>query len=122
MQLTLENPDFRFTLRSADGRGALVNEQRLETSFILAPNQLVENWRPRAIGELTPEDMNSVLELSPSVVLLGSGLSLVFPPAAVLAACLTRGIGMEVMDNAAAARTFNVLATEGRKVVAAFLL
>ena len=64
MQLTLENPDFRFTLRSADGHGALVNEQRLETSFILAPNQLVENWRPRAIGELTPEDMNSVLELS----------------------------------------------------------
>ena len=39
-----------------------------------------------------------------------------------MAACLTRGIGIEVMDNAAAARTFNVLATEGRRVLAAFLL
>ena len=122
MQLTLENPDVRYTLRSADGRGALVNEQRLETSFILAPNQLIENWRPRTIADLQPEDLAQVLELQPSVVLLGSGASLVFPATAVLAACLTRGIGMEVMDNAAAARTFNVLATEGRKVVAAFLL
>ncbi|MCX7042654.1 MAG: Mth938-like domain-containing protein [Gammaproteobacteria bacterium] len=122
MQLTLENPDFRYTLRGADGRGALVNEQRLETSFILAPNQLIQDWRPRAIADLRPEDLLPLLDLSPSVVLLGSGASLVFPSAAVMAACLTRGIGMEVMDNAAAARTFNVLATEGRKVVAAFLL
>ena len=122
MQLTLENPEFRYLLRGADGSAALVNDQRLEASFILAPNQLVENWRPRAIAELTAEDLGPVLELSPSVVLLGSGAALVFPPAAVLAACLTRGIGMEVMDNAAAARTFNVLATEGRRVVAAFLI
>lgn len=122
MQLTLESPDFRYTLRGADGRGALVNEQRLESSFILAPNQLIEGWRPRSIADLQPDDLNAVLDLSPSVLLLGSGASLVFPPAAVMAACLTRGIGMEVMDNAAAARTFNVLATEGRKVVAAFLL
>ena len=122
MQLTLENPDFRYTLRGADGSGAQVNEQRLETSFILAPNQLIENWRPRTIADLRPEDLAPVLDLSPSVVLLGCGASLVFPSAAVMAACLTRGIGMEVMDNAAAARTFNVLATEGRKVVAAFLL
>ena len=39
-----------------------------------------------------------------------------------MAALLTRGIGLEVMDNAAAARTFNVLANEGRRVVAGFLL
>lgn len=122
MQLTLENPDFRYSLRGADGRSALVNDQRLETSFILAPNHLVENWRPRTIADLTPEDLSGVLDLQPAVVLLGSGASLVFPATAVMAACLTRGVGMEVMDNAAAARTFNVLATEGRRVVAAFLL
>jgi uncharacterized protein len=55
-------------------------------------------------------------------VLLGTGPRQRFPSAAVMAAMLTRGVGMEVMDNAAAARTFNVLATEGRTVVGAFLL
>jgi uncharacterized protein len=46
----------------------------------------------------------------------------VFPPAAVMAACLGRRVGLEVMSNAAAARTFNVLAGEHRKVVAGFIL
>jgi uncharacterized protein len=122
MQLTLENPDFRYLLRGASGSHALVNEQRLERSFILAPNSLVEDWRPRLIGELLPEDLDEVLRFEPAVVLLGSGERLSFPSPAVMAACLTRGIGIEVMDNAAAARTFNVLATEGRRVVAAFLI
>ena len=54
--------------------------------------------------------------------MLGTGAAQVFPPAAVMAACLSRGIGIEVMTNAAAARTFNVLAGEGRRVVAGFIL
>jgi uncharacterized protein len=122
MQLTLENPDFRYALRGASGEFALVNEHRLERSFLLAPNQLVTDWRPRSVSELAAADLDAVLSLEPAVVLLGCGARLAFPAAAVMAACLTRGIGIEVMDNAAAARTFNVLATEGRRVVAGFLL
>ena len=122
MQLTLENPDFRYSLRGAGGDYALVNEQRLEASFLLAPNDLVTGWRPATVGDLQPQDMDAVLAMQPALVLLGSGASLRFPAPAVMATCLTRGIGIEVMDNAAAARTFNVLATEGRRVVAAFLI
>ena len=122
MQLTLENPDFRYSLRGVSAAGVLVNERTLEHSFILSPMNLVETWRPRNVTELVAEDMDAVLALNPAVVLLGSGSTLQFPSASVLAACLTRGIGIEVMDNAAAARTFNVLATEARRVVACFLL
>ena len=122
MQLTLENPDFKYLLRGADGSGALVNDRRLSTSFLVSPSMLIEDWHPRCAAELRVEDMAAILALEPSVVLIGSGGSLVFPSAEVMAACLTRGIGIEVMDNAAAARTFNVLATESRKVVAGFLL
>ena len=122
MQLTQDAPDHRYQLRSADGVLARVNELELRRSFLLSPDRLVEDWRPRAIGELEPADMDAVLALEPALVLLGSGASLRFPAPAVLARCLTRGIGIEVMDNAAAARTFNLLAGEGRRVVAAFLI
>ena len=122
MQLTLENPDFRYFLQGVSVEGVLVNERRLRDSFILSPMVLIEAWRPKGIAELLPEDLEQLLALNPSVVLLGSGATLKFPSAAVMATCLTRGIGIEVMDNAAAARTFNVLATEARKVVAGFLL
>lgn len=122
MQLFQENPDFAYVLRGAGPEGVRVNQQLLTASFVLSPNQLVEGWRPGSVETLAPEDMDAVLALNPAVVLLGTGPRQRFPAPAVMAALLTRGIGMEVMDSAAAARTFNVLATEGRAVVAAFLV
>lgn len=122
MQLTLENPDHEFFLRGADGVSALVNDRRLTGSFVLAPNTLIEAWAVRDAKALTADDLEPLLALAPEVVLLGTGAGQVFPPAAVMAACLGRRIGVEVMSNAAAARTFNVLAGESRKVVAGFIL
>lgn len=122
MQLSQENPDFIYVLRGTSAEGVLVNQETLSRSFLLTPNQLVQDWRPTSVAGLQPEDMEAILALKPAVVLLGTGPRLRFPAPAVMAAMLTRGIGLEVMDSAAAARTFNVLATEGRQVVAAFLL
>jgi uncharacterized protein len=62
-----------------------------------------------------------LLVLQPELVVLGSGATQAFPPPATLAACLQRGIGLETMTNAAAARTYSVLAGEGRRVVAGFV-
>jgi len=122
VQLSQENPDFTYVLRGVSDGGVLVNQRRLERSFVMAPDRLVEDWRPASVDDLTPDDMDAVLALSPAVLILGTGPRQRFPAAAVMASLLTRGIGLEAMDNAAAARTFNVLATEGRKVVVAFLL
>lgn len=122
MQLNLEHPDHEFLLRGADGSVALVNERRLNANFILAPDRLIDAWPVRDARSLATGDLGPLLELDPEVVLLGTGAIQVFPPAEVMAACLARGIGIEVMSNAAAARTFNVLASEGRRVVAGFIL
>ncbi len=122
MQLSQENPDFLYVLRGISAAGVLVNQETLVRSFLLSPNELVQEWRPTSVDDLQPDDLLATLSLNPSLVLLGSGPRQRFPSAAVMAVLLTRGIGIEVMDNAAAARTFNVLATEGRRVVAAFLL
>ncbi|MCD7097050.1 Mth938-like domain-containing protein [Stenotrophomonas sp. MMGLT7] len=123
MQLTQELPDYTYALKSADGRSARVNDLLLQRSFILMPDQLVEEWPVGAdAATLQPGQMIPVLELQPALVLLGTGTRQVFPAVEVMAAFLTRGIGIEIMDNAAAARTYNVLASEGRRVAAAFLL
>ena len=122
MQLTLERPDHEFFLRGADGASALVNDRPLTTSFVLAPNTLLEAWGVRDAKALEVDQLEPLLALAPEVVLLGTGASQVFPSPAVMAACLGRGVGLEIMSNAAAARTFNVLAGENRKVVAGFIL
>ncbi|HVJ37171.1 MAG TPA: Mth938-like domain-containing protein [Stenotrophomonas sp.] len=122
MQLSEDRPDYAFALRAADGRHAKVNDRVLTRSFLIAPDQLVEDWPVAALADLRPEDLAPVLALSPALVLLGTGSQQGFPEPAVLAACLTRGVGLEAMSNDAAARTYNVLAAEGRKVVLAMIL
>ncbi|WP_447937411.1 Mth938-like domain-containing protein [Thermomonas fusca] len=121
MQLNLERPDYQYFLRGADGGSALVNERRLTASFIIAPEALFENWPVRDASALAPTDLEPLLALAPELLLLGTGARQVFPPAAALVTCLQRGVGIEVMSNAAAARTYTVLAGEGRRVVAGFL-
>ncbi len=122
MQLTQELPDPAYLLRAADGTHARVNDRVLQSSFILTPDRLIEDWPPRDPRALRPDDLRPLLDTDPELIVLGTGARQVFPAPATLAACLSRGIGIEAMSNAAAARTFHVLASEGRRVTAAFIL
>ena len=122
MQLTEHRNDRQFFLRHADAQSVVVVDRTLQRSFALSATQFIENFPAQAPDRIDTAAVESILALQPEVVLLGTGARAVFPPQAVLAQFLKRGIGLETMDNAAAARTFNVLAGEGRRVVAVFLL
>lgn len=63
-----------------------------------------------------------MLGLAPEVVLLGTGARQQFPDPVLLGILHAQRIGVEVMDTAAACRTFNVLVTEGRPVAAALIV
>ena len=107
-------------LHAANGRAARVNERELHASFISA-RRLVEDWAAAPIAD-SAEQLEPLLALDPEVLVIGTGDTQGFPPPRTMAACLARGVGLEAMTNAAAARTFNVLASEGRRVVAGFIL
>lgn len=121
MELSLEQPGDYLFVRSVEAGAIVVVDRRLEASFMLARDR-VEPWPVADAASMTSTDLQPVLDLEPEVILIGTGARQVFPPAEVMAAALRRGIGIEVMDNAAAARTHAVLAGEGRRVVAAFIL
>lgn len=122
MQLSLNRPGEYLFVRKVGPTAVTVVDRDLSRSFILAPDRAIEDWDIHEVSALDEAAIAPILALNPAVVILGSGPRIVFPSQAVLAAFLQRGVGIEVMDNAAAARTFNVLAGEGRRVVAAFVL
>jgi uncharacterized protein len=122
MQLVEQDRGGLFFVRRCAADHVVVVDRALRSSFLLAADRVVEDWPATAAATLAEADAAPVLALDPEVVLLGTGTRQVFPPSAFMAAFLTRRIGIEPMDNAAAARTFNVLSAEGRRVVAAFLL
>ena len=99
-----------------------VNAQVHSTSVLVPWRGNVMPWAVTQFEAIASDQFGSVLDLEPELVLLGSGRALRFAPPTVLRTIIEHGIGVESMDTAAACRTFNVLATEGRRVVAALLL
>ena len=91
-------------------------------SFVVAPDALVNAWAPGGFEALSEDDFARVASLSPEIVLLGTGAQQRFPHPRLYRALTDAGIGVEVMDSAAAARTYNIIAAEGRRVAAAILL
>jgi uncharacterized protein len=122
MLLHEHRPDNVLFVRRVGVDSIVVGERTLARSFVLSADRVIEDWPVRAPDQIDGAALECILALTPEVVLLGTGARLRFPPQAVLAAFLTRGIGFESMDNAAAARTYHVMASEGRRVVAAFIL
>lgn len=99
-----------------------VGETVLTRSCLVSAAQLVSDWRPQSVEELELSDIDAILKLDPEIVVLGSGDRQRFPSNEWTAALLSRGIGCEVMDTGAASRTYNVLVSEDRRVVAALLV
>ncbi len=122
MQLSLNRPGEYLFVRKVGAEAITVVDRDLAGSFILAPDQAIEGWPVRAVSDINESAIAPIVELKPAVLILGTGPRIVFPTQWLFAEFLRRGIGIEVMDNAAAARTFNVLVGESRRVVAAFIL
>ncbi|NID06998.1 Xcc1710-like domain-containing protein [Luteibacter jiangsuensis] len=122
MDLSFEHPgDYLFVRRVGAGTVTVVDRD-FHKSILLTPQQVVEDWEATDAARLTLADVEKIAGLQPELVLLGTGERQVFPPAEVMAGFLRRGIGIEAMTNGSAARTYSLLAGEGRKVVAAFIL
>jgi uncharacterized protein len=122
MDLSLERPEGYLYVRRVAAHGITLIDRELTSSFLLAPDRAIENWPVTAPETLDASHVEALLALNPELVVLGTGARQAFPAAAFMAGFLRRNIGIEVMDNAAAARTYNLLADEGRRVVAAFIL
>jgi uncharacterized protein len=122
MELNLERPRDYLFVRRADARSVTIVDRPFTDSIILTRDKVVDDWGIRDVAAMTPAHVEPILALQPEIVLLGTGARQQFPSQEVLAAFLQRHVGVEVMDNAAAARTWDILASEGRNVVAAFIL
>jgi uncharacterized protein len=79
-------------------------------------------WPVAAFADITASTVAVAVVVHPEIVIIGTGKTLRFPPPAALAPLRDAHIGFEVMDTAAACRTYNVLLGEGRQVAALLLI
>lgn len=108
---------------TAYGEGYIaVNGERFERPVVVTPGQVLTDWTARDFASLTPADFEYFVALAPEVVLFGTGNAHQFARPQLFRSLIAAGIGIEFMSTAAACRTYNILAAEDRKVVAAILI
>jgi len=122
MKLQPDRPEGLNTIHAYDAASVTVNGVVYRHSIVVPSRHAVLPWQVRDLQDLTAEHFDTVLEFNPEVVLFGSGSRLRFVSPALHRGLIRRGIGLETMDTPAACRTYNILATELRRVVAVLLL
>jgi uncharacterized protein len=121
MKLHLARSDGRQLFTGYGAGYVAVNNVRYQKSVLVTPAS-VSDWPVRRFEDLAPPDFQFIVELKPEIVLFGTGPAQRFPGPALARALAASGAGVEVMDSQAACRTYNILAAEGRSVVAAILM
>ena len=99
-----------------------VVDDALHPAVLLSPEAAFP-WQPPSLAELTPGSLSPLLDLSPppEFLILGTGATMAFAPRGLVQALAERGIGVEAMDSRAAARTWGMLRSEDRWIVAALM-
>ena len=112
----------RHRLSSYSEHTVSINENVHHQSLVLTADTLLSPWPVNALEQLDEQTLAPIFESKPAVVLLGTGVRQLFPDARIFGQFGERGIGLEVMDNGALCRTFNILVAEDRAVTAAIIL
>lgn len=121
MQLTLHRPD-RAAITAIEAQRIQVGDTWFSNSFFVSPEVGAQAWPVIDLAALDSAALAPLLATGAHVILLGTGSRQGFPPAAFVAEAARRRVGVEAMRNDAAARTYNVLISEGRAALAAFIL
>jgi len=99
-----------------------LGNERYHDAIMLHQGAIIAPWQAHNVAELSLDDIQAVLDQPPEIFLLGTGRRITFPPEVIVSALSTAGIGFEFMDSRAAARTYNIIVSEGRTISACLFL
>ncbi|MBT9494058.1 MAG: Mth938-like domain-containing protein [Paucibacter sp.] len=122
MKFQLDEPQGGNSISKHDGQTVWVNGNAHGSSLLVPWQGEVQPWALRSFDELSEQHFEQMLGLKPELVIFGSGARIRFAKPALYQSLIQQRIGVETMDLAAACRTYNVLASEGRTVLAALLI
>ena len=121
MQFTRETST-SYLIRAFEPGRVRVGERWFTSNLIVTADRILSDWTPATPGRITVGDLAPALALNPELIVVGAGLAAGAPDIDLMEALAAHSVGLEIMQTAAACRTFNVLVHEGRRVAAALIL
>lgn len=121
MKFSVVDQSNGYTIQAYTDNSVTVNGAIFSRSLVLMADLIIPDWRPDSFQSLNEADFSAFVEMRPDLVVLGTGQRQQFPDPALYRALIEAGIGIEVMTTPAACRTYNILTSEGRRVISALL-
>lgn len=122
MKFAQDSQDDGYVITAYDDSSVSINGKTFSQSLVVTNTRLNENWDITDITLLTSSHIEQVLCFQPELIIIGTGNKLVFPSIEIYSGIIEHGIGVDFMDTGAACRTYNILMSEGRDVVAGLIL
>jgi len=121
MELTLERPGDHLYIRSVTEQGIRIFDRLYSGPIIVSADDVLTDWNVTHPDDLTEQSLEPVFGLAPEIVIVGTGATQRLPHPELQMHFYRRQIGVEFMSTPAACRTFNILISERRRVVAVLL-
>ncbi len=107
---------------SAVADQCVIGNQIYQHSIIIPSNEAIIKTAVKSTADLSLELMDQLCTYSPEVIIMATGAEIIFPDTDLLHPLVKSNIGLEVLSNQAAARTFNVLLAESRQAVCLMMI
>ncbi len=109
-------------IQSYHENGVQINGRIFEQSLVVSHDKLINDWPVKCLDDLSKALLQDLIDQEPEVILIGTGERIRFPHPELQAHVANQGVGIEFMDTGAACRTYNVLLSEQRRVVAGIII
>ncbi|HCU88491.1 MAG TPA: hypothetical protein DGR97_01015 [Gammaproteobacteria bacterium] len=120
MKLDFDQTPNTLSVTTYSKEGITLGGRLLTEPFVVKGIDILLDIVPESVGAIGPGHIELLVQLNPSLIIIGTGSTQIFIDAFVLKPALETNIGVEVMNTAAACRSFNVLVAENRAVVGVF--
>lgn len=122
MQLIENSESTSNLVTTVNDDSIIINKDKHTQSCIVSNASLITELDLTEIDALNSQHIKYLLTSKPELIIIGSGQNHIFPDVSLLTPIAELDIGFEVMNNKSAARTYNVLVAEERKVACLLII
>ena len=121
MELTLDPNKPKNFIRNYENNKLYIGKTIFSHNLLIS-DKSIEKWVINDINNLVNGDMEDILLFKPEIIIIGTGESQIMPSNEIINFIHDKKIGLEFMITESACKTFNLLISEGRKVVAGLIV
>jgi len=121
MELTLDPNKPKNFIRNYENNKIYIGKTIFSHNLLIS-DKSIGKWVVNDTSNLVNDDMKDILLFKPEIIIIGTGESQIMPSNEIINFIHDKKIGLEFMITESACKTFNLLISEGRKVVAGLIV